>query len=146
MPLHRAHARRDRALRDDSVLAARCAFAPRASWPPVGLRTRQAHASVITPRSDSVGWPDGETGPEGVERRSWQALRHYVGELLIGWNVHDAKISERDAFPHEVYVKLDVLGSPMMHRVLAHVDGGDVVAVRDRGAGNVDVEFAEELS
>jgi len=65
--------------------------------------------------------------------------------LLIGWNVNDAGISERHTLPHEMDVEVDMLGLLMVHRILAHVDGGDVVAVRDRDTGNVDVEFAEQL-
>ena len=95
------------------------------------------------PRSGSVGCPDGETGSE---RRCGQALSHHVGELLICWNMNDAQLTEGDSFPQEVDVQLDMLGTPVMYRVLAHVDGGYVVAVGDRGAWNVDVELAEQLA
>ena len=54
----------------------------------------------------------------------------------------DAKVTQGDAFPDEMNVQLDVLGPTVMHRVLAHVDRGDVVAVGDGGAGNVDVVLA----
>jgi hypothetical protein len=60
--------------------------------------------------------------------------------------MNDAQLTKGDSFPHEVDVQLDMLGTPVMYRVLAHVDGGYVVAVGDRGAWNVDVELAEQLS
>ena len=42
-------------------------------------------------------------------------------------------------------VQLNMLGASMMHKVLAHVDDEDIVAVGDRGAWDIDVELAEKL-
>ena len=46
----------------------------------------------------------------------------------------------------EVYVKLDVFGSPMVHRIMSHVNRRDVVAERDRRRGNLVEQFGEQLA
>jgi hypothetical protein len=59
--------------------------------------------------------------------------------------VKNAELSHCNLFSDEVDVELDVLGSTMMHGVLRHVDGRHIVAVRNGGFGNVDVELVEEM-
>jgi hypothetical protein len=53
--------------------------------------------------------------------------------------VDDSEITQSDAVSNEVNVQLDVFGAAVMNRILAHVDGGDVVAVGHRRAVNVAV-------
>ena len=59
--------------------------------------------------------------------------------------VEDAQFAKRHVFPDEVDVQLVVLRSSVVDGVLAHVDGGDVVTVGHRGAGNVAVKLAKKL-
>jgi len=42
--------------------------------------------------------------------------------------MRDTKLSNGDLLPDEMDVKLNVLGSPVMHWVLGHIDRRDVVA------------------
>jgi len=60
--------------------------------------------------------------------------------------VNDAQFTKGHAFPDEMYVQPDVLRASVMDGILAHVDGGDVVTVGYRGAGNVAVKLMEQLA
>ena len=59
--------------------------------------------------------------------------------------MNDTKITESNAFMDEVDVQLDVLCASVMDRVLAHVDGEDVVAGRHCSARNIVVKLTEWL-
>ena len=52
------------------------------------------------PRSGSVGWPDGETGPECHEHCCRQALGHHIDKLLISRNMNDAQVPKDNSFWH----------------------------------------------
>ena len=43
--------------------------------------------------------------------------------------MHDADITSGHAFPHEVDIYLDLLGTLMLNRIGGHVNGAYVVAV-----------------
>lgn len=54
-------------------------------------------------------------------------------------NVENSQLSNGHLLSDEMYVKLDVFGPAMMNRILCEVDGGDVVAVHDRGLLDVNM-------
>jgi hypothetical protein len=56
-----------------------------------------------------------------------------------------SELSKSHSFPDKMDVELDVLGSPMMHRIRRHVDGRDIVAVDERSLGDGAEKLAEEL-
>jgi hypothetical protein len=64
---------------------------------------------------------------------------------LVRRDVNDTEIAESNVFTDEVDVQLDVLRALVMDGVLAHVDGGDVVAVGHSSAGNIAVKLMKEL-
>jgi hypothetical protein len=47
-------------------------------------------------------------------------------------------------FPNEVDVQFDVFGALVMHRIAAHVHGGDIVAEDNRRGRKQAPKFAEE--
>jgi hypothetical protein len=64
-----------------------------------------------------------------TERLLWKSMNSvqsfgeygYVCELLGVGDLQNAELAKGYLFPHKVDVKLDVLGSLMMHWVLGHV-------------------------
>ena len=62
-----------------------------------------------------------------------KALRHHIGELLIGGYVKNSNTTKSDVLPNEVNVELDMLRSAMMNGVSREVHRGDVVTVDTRG-------------
>ena len=60
--------------------------------------------------------------------------------------MHDAELADGNLFLDEVDVELDVLGMPMMNRVLQHVDGRNVVAKCHGRRRNRAVDLAEKMS
>ena len=98
-----------------------------------------------TPRSRSITG-DAKTGPELLENRSRQPLRHDVGELLRRRDVEDPDAPRSHLLTNEVYVELNMLRSMMMDRVGGEVNGGDVVAVDERSLVNITKQLLEQLT
>jgi hypothetical protein len=116
------------------------------TWATWVTRSERAEKHALTPRRSCCVWrPDTQAGSKFLERCSGQALRHHVRELLCSRYMKNTELAERDLFPNKVDVELDVLSPTMMHRVRRHVDGGDVVAEDNRGLGDGNLEFTEEL-
>ena len=98
-----------------------------------------------TPRSRSVaGYA--KTGPELLENRSRQSLRHDVDELLRRRDVEDPDAPESHLLTNEVDIELNMLRSTMMDRVGGEVDSGDVVAVDERGLVNITKQLLKQLT
>jgi len=51
-------------------------------------------------------------------------------------NVCDTNVPNSNFLANKMNVQLNVLGSSVMHRILGHVDGRDVVAVHDGRLGH----------
>jgi hypothetical protein len=59
--------------------------------------------------------------------------------------VSDAKFTQGNTFPNEMYVDLNVFHPPMVYRVAGHVDCRDIVAEGHRSAVNRAMELAQKL-
>ena len=105
-------------------------YTRRKTW---STRIHVLNTYLNTPRSRSDTIADAKTGPEFLERRRRQAFGHDVGKLLGGGNVQNTNMAKSHLIPNKMDIKLNVLGVTMMNLVGGEVDGGDIVAVDDRG-------------
>ena len=66
--------------------------------------------------------------------------------MLATRDPQDAELAEGHFLAHKVNIQLNVFCSPVMDRVVRHVDAGDVVAVCHSGLGDAAVELAKQLT
>ena len=112
-----------------------------------GLYNIHAQTIYSTPpsRSRSVAG-DAKTGPELLENRSRQSFCHNIGKLLHRRDMEDPDAPKGHLLTNEVYIELNMLRSTMMDRVGEEVNGGDVVAVDERGLVNITKQLLEQLT
>jgi hypothetical protein len=58
----------------------------------------------------------------------------------------DTKLSNGHLLLYEMNVKLNVLGSSVMHKILGHVDGGDVVVECYGRRRHLATQFAKKVA
>ena len=101
---------------------------------------------MSTPPAVSAVGADAEAGSKIVVECRRQALGKDVGELLVAGNMEDAELANGHLLPDQMDVKLDVLGSSVMHGVLGHVDRRNIVTVDNGCLMDAMVEFAKKLA
>jgi hypothetical protein len=87
--------------------------------------------TLNTPHRLSIGVAGVEAASEVHEECHRKPFGEYVSELARAWNVKNTDLAQRHFLPDKVDVKLYVFSPLVMHRIPAHVDGGDAVAEHD---------------
>ena len=107
-------------------------------------RTQPSLTAIPTPPRSRI--TDAKTGTEILKQGGRKALCEDIRELTITWNLQHPKLAERHFFTDKVNVQFDVLGTSVVDGVARHVYTGDIVAVCNRGLGDIAVELAKKLS
>jgi hypothetical protein len=60
-------------------------------------------------------------------------------------HMSNAKFTQGNMFPNEMYVNLNVFRPPMVHRVAGHVDGQDIITEGHRSIVDRAMELTQKL-
>ena len=71
--------------------------------------------------------------------RSWQRLRTYIGQVLIGRNIDEFEGSLSVFFAHFVVMRIDVFRSIIDLVVFGDGDGTGVITMESTGDGHLEI-------
>lgn len=99
-----------------------------------------------TPPQSEWRFPNAQAGAKLCEQCRQKSFCKDVCVLQMCWDVKNSNMAQRNSFPNEMNVNLDMFGPLMMNWVRGQVDGRDVAAVGYRCLGERTPEIKEQVS